>query len=398
MKIIRFLAENIKRIKVVEITPDGNIVQVSGPNDSGKTSVLDAIWWALDGGRNIQKKPLRTGATKGLIELDLGEMVVSRSFTESGSYLTVTNADGAVFSSPQKVLDKLIGKLSFDPLGFLRQKPSEQVATLEGIAGVDGSEVRKLNVADYDLRRDLNRDAKAARVKADGIEIVEGYANPTPINISKLRDRIAAATKDQAEHQARVDEIATLEARITAGKKMIKSLEGQLSALQDVPAMEDVDMEALNAEFDAAEYQNERTRNAAQKAAHIAEAESLEHQAEKLTEAMENRSAAFRAEVAAAELPLEGLGLDLEENIVTFNDLPLDQASTAAQTRISTAIAMKANPTIRVIRIQDGSLLDAKSLALISKMADDEDYQIWIETVDTSGKVGVVLEDGLVVS
>jgi len=113
---------------------------------------------------------------------------------------------------------------------------------------------------------------------------------------------------------------------------------------------------------------------------------------------MENRSAAFRAEVAAAELPLEGLGLDLEENIVTFNDLPLDQASTAAQTRISTAIAMKANPTIRVIRIQDGSLLDAKSLALISKMADDEDYQIWIETVDTSGKVGVVLEDGLVVS
>ena len=38
MKIVRLTAENIKRLVAVEITPDGNVVQITGKNGAGKTS------------------------------------------------------------------------------------------------------------------------------------------------------------------------------------------------------------------------------------------------------------------------------------------------------------------------------------------------------------------------
>lgn len=61
---------------------------------------------------------------------------------------------------------------------------------------------------------------------------------------------------------------------------------------------------------------------------------------------------------------------------------------------MSVAIAMASNPKLRVLRIKDGSLLDKASLALLESMADDRDYQVWIERVDTSGTVGIIMEDG----
>lgn len=49
MKIVSLTAENVKKLTVVEITPAGNLVQITGKNGQGKSSVLDAIWWALAG-------------------------------------------------------------------------------------------------------------------------------------------------------------------------------------------------------------------------------------------------------------------------------------------------------------------------------------------------------------
>ncbi len=66
----------------------------------------------------------------------------------------------------------------------------------------------------------------------------------------------------------------------------------------------------------------------------------------------------------------------------------------AEKLRASVSIAMAMNPKLRVIRVRDGSLLDEDGLRLLAEMADKSDYQIWIERVDSSGKVGFVLEDG----
>ena len=93
-------------------------------------------------------------------------------------------------------------------------------------------------------------------------------------------------------------------------------------------------------------------------------------------------------------MPISGLGFD--DDGVTYQGVPLKQASAAEQLRVSVAMAMALNPKVRVIRITDGSLLDSDNLALIEQMAADQDFQVWIERVDETGTVGVVIEDGQV--
>ena len=138
MKIIRLTAENVKKLKVVDITPVGNMVQVTGKNGSGKTTVLDSIWWALGGKEGIQSVPIHTGEKKARIRLDLGEFVVERKFTPSGTTITVSNSDGAVYPSPQAMLDSLLGGRSFDPLAFSRMSPRAQFDELKRVSNKIG--------------------------------------------------------------------------------------------------------------------------------------------------------------------------------------------------------------------------------------------------------------------
>ena len=91
---------------------------------------------------------------------------------------------------------------------------------------------------------------------------------------------------------------------------------------------------------------------------------------------------------------VDGLGFD--DDGVTYQGVPFSQASASEQIRVSLAMAMSLNPKLRVIRILDGSLLDAENLAQIADMAKDNDYQVWIERVGTADGIGVVIEDGAV--
>ena len=129
MKIIRFEAEHVKRLQAVEITPAGHVVEITGKNGAGKTSILDSIWWALAGTRTHQPEPINREHTKARIKLDLGDLVVERKFkilppapgmidTRLTTQITVTNAEGHEQRSPQGILDTLLGTLSFRPAGL----------------------------------------------------------------------------------------------------------------------------------------------------------------------------------------------------------------------------------------------------------------------------------------
>ena len=88
MRIISLQAENLKRLVAVNIQPDGNVVEITGKNGAGKTSVLDAIYWALAGKDGIQSTPIRKGEDHAVIKLDLGELKVVRKFKsgDDGGY------------------------------------------------------------------------------------------------------------------------------------------------------------------------------------------------------------------------------------------------------------------------------------------------------------------------
>ena len=126
MKIVNLKAENFKKIKAVDITPEDNTVIISGKNGQGKTSLLDSIFTALTGKSRDLKKPIREGEDKATIEVDMGDYKVIRTFTEKNNNLKVVNKDGSVWPKPQTMLDDIIGRLSFDPLDFTRKKEKEQ--------------------------------------------------------------------------------------------------------------------------------------------------------------------------------------------------------------------------------------------------------------------------------
>ena len=412
MKILKLQAENVKRLVAVEITPSGNVVEITGANGQGKTSVLDSIWWALAGTSAVQAEPIRKGETKARIRLDLGEITVERRFTPNGSSLIVENAEGARFPGPQRMLDSLLGSLTFDPLAFTRLKPREQFDELRRVAqiDVDIDRLDALNRGDFQRRTDLNREAKQARARADGIA-VPNDAPEQPIDTASIVDQMEGAARHNADIEARRARRVAAEQKIDgltrdAGDKRARAAvliseaeqhEAEAADLRkrldEAGALPDpLDVAELRARLDQAQRRNEGVQRRRDRDAALADAVRLEAEAAALTEAMAARDAEKAAAVARAELPVPGLGLG--DGVVTYNGVPLDQASGAEQLRVSLAIAMAANPKLRVIRITDGSLLDEASMALVAEQARARDYQVWIERVDTSGQVGFVIEDG----
>lgn len=458
MKIVSLQAENIKRLTVVEIKPDGNLVQITGPNGSGKTSVLDSIWWALAGASHIQSAPIRRGATEARIRLDLGELVVTRTFRDGRpSTIRVEQAEGFLAKSPQDLLNSLLGALTFDPLAFTRDKPKDQFDTLRQFApGVDFDAIDAANRTDFSNRTDVNRSAKQARAAADDVKVPEAITDETVfIDEQALTIALANAGEHNAQLQRRAERRQAARENIEAGPARLAQIErdahdvattakrhtdtrtaeldAEIERLQKLranflegleiaqheieetcakeldaarntmaadklaldtaePLPEPIDIPSLTHAIAEARRINQGVNARDARAKLQQRADELEADAERLTKAMIDRDTAKQKAIAEAELPVPGLGLG--DGIVTMNGIPFDQASDAEQLRVSIAIAMASNPKLRVIRVRDGSLLDEKALALLAEMADEKDYQVWVERVETSGTVGIVMEDG----
>lgn len=409
MKIISLQAENLKRLKAVEIRPDGNLVQVTGRNGAGKTSVLDAIWWAMAGTRNVQAEPIRRGAEKARIRLDLGELVVTRTFTakEGGEHttnLTVETAEGARFGSPQAVLDAIIGDLAFDPPAFGRMAPKDQFNAVRALVpDVDFEAIAKAQQEDFDARAAHNRRAKELRAQAQGIGLPAGPV-PAPIDLTKLEADLANAASHNVDIEQRRgrraaaqqaidsldEEIAELAEKLDAARAQREALASKLAEAEALP--EPIDTAAVQQQLQAARLSNAHAERAAAKAKHDSDAQAAEDASAALTRAMATREAEKQAAIAKAKLPVEGLSFGADHLIL--NGAPFDQASDAEQLRASIAIAGALNPKLRVIRVRDGSLLDEDGMAMLAQYAEANDLQVWVEKVDSTGAVGFVIEDG----
>ena len=437
MRIVNLKAENVKRLEAVDITPDGNVVEITGRNGAGKTSVLDAIWWALAGKATHQSEPIRRGQDKATICLDLGDLVVTREFerktrsepagTDERKPVTdkvttrirVATSEGARYQSPQSMLDKLLGSLSFDPLKFARMGAGDQYETLRKLLGLDFTDTEIHIQAHYDNRTEFNRKAKHMRENADGIQVPDGTGDE-PVSVQQLLTDLAAAERHNSDHAKEVHRRRELrigieakaeaagaklqrgQAMLARAKRMIAEAEVESDAANEeinnlctLPALDDpVDTEPLRKAIGEAETTNEHVKNKRRKAELIQSAEAQERLSRNCTENINKLRDQIRETIEAADMPVPGL--NLERGMVTLEGLPLEQASDADKLRVSCAIAMRSDQALKVIRVRDGSLLDEHSMKVLEQMAKDSDYQVWIERVDTSGKVGIVIEEGKV--
>lgn len=465
LKIINLTAENVKRIRAVSITPDGAIVDINGKNGQGKTTVIDCIWWALEGAEHIQAMPINKDADFARIKLELGpsaghtEMTVRKTFTAAGNVtLTVENAEGFRAPSPQAMLDSFLGALSFDPLGFTRMKPREQFDALRAAVDlpIDIGALDEANRADFAKRTEINRDARSKRTAAESVQVPEGLPEQA-VDTTALLKRMADASTHNSEIERRKSARATATAQVAAYKSeadaicaagaqraasiasardrrlaeidaeierlttqrdtlvrksevdikdteaetsvsvtnklaLASELQAKLDAAEALP--EAIDVSALQKEIEAAQVINRGVETRARRRALEAEAEAFEAQAKALTDAMDARNKEKADAIGAADMPVAGLSFG--DGHVLLNGVPFEQASKAEQTVVGMRIAMAANPRLRVIRIEDGSLLDSDTMKIIADLAEKHDYQVWIERVDSTGTTGFVIEDGRV--
>jgi DNA repair exonuclease SbcCD ATPase subunit len=425
LRIVKLVAENVKGLKAVEIVPDQNFQVIAGRNAQGKSSVLDAIWLALGGGSASKSfdRPVREGADSAMAQLDLGEYIVTRKWTSNEkSTLSVTSKEGAKFSSPQKLLDELIGKLSFDPLAFANLDEKKQMDTLMALVDlpVDPAEIDRQKKSVFDERTMVNREVKNLKAQFDAMPYHQGVPEDEVQMSDVLKEMQEAqrvieennATRKKLsdlsnEYQKLTFNVDGINAEIQRLEEQLSSLKSQrnetLSRLEDmaqdgaelsehVKGLVDPDLSEFHNKLQVIDDTNAKVRdNKIKFQREVAYDRSLSH-ANQLTKALESLDANKQAIMKEAKFPIEGLSFD--ESGVLYNGVPFKQCSAAERLKVSMAMAMALNPKLRVIRILDGSLLDSTNMNLIQEMVKEKDYQVWIEVVDESGKVGITIEGG----
>jgi hypothetical protein len=430
MKIIKLQAENFKKLKAVEIIPQGNIVEITGKCEQGKTTVLDAISAALCGTK--WDEPIRTGEDKGKIVIDLGDKIVTRTFTKAGGTLKVESKDGAKYPSPQALLDKMVGKIAFDPLAFSREKdPKKQVdmllkvvdikvdvAHLKDISGivvpVMDNPLDMLNQAYksvYEERTAVNRQADAAVKTLGSLAKVEKIE---PVLLTELvaeRDRLEginrdnkAVTDEEFKQRNRIDQmkenkelarrqieelsvkLADFLVLMDKENQTLVALSAKVAKLKDQPLTE------INAKISTADATNLQAQQYLDYQAKDAETKKHQAEATDLTLKIEAIKKYKTEIISNTKFPVPGL--DFAGGGVVFNSKPFSQASGAEKMRVGIGIGMSANPDLRVIMLDGYESLDSDQRAIVEELASEHDFQVWCSTVTNNGTVGFYIEDG----
>lgn len=393
MKIIELRAQNVKRLRAVDITPDGTLQVIGGRNAQGKSSVLDAIWLALGGGKASKETPLpiRDGEQKASVRLDLGELVVTRTWTQKGTSLKVENAEGAQYKSPQGMLDELLSGLSFDPLAFTRLSAREQKEALLDLVdlGIDLDALEAEKKAAYDQRTEIGRQGKAiGDVTVDeSLPAEETSASEIIATIRSAGDSNAIRERLRGRSEACAADVERLEKELQEARLAFDD-----ALAEEAAAPKFVDVAPLQEQLATIEETNAAIRANNTARAKAAEKQRLAVEWKRLSGVLDALDAEKAKALKAAKFPVAGLSFD--ESGVLYNGVPLSQASSAEQIRVSVAMGMALNPKLRVLMIKDGSLLDEDSMAAIRQQVTDGGFQLWIERVGDADQGAVILEDG----
>ena len=408
LRVVKLSAENYKRLSAVEITPDldAATVTIAGRNAQGKSSVLDAIWAALSNTAAAKgtttTRPIRDGEKTARVTVDLGDIIVTRKWEGDKNTLIVESADGARFPSPQKMLDDLIGRLSFDPLAFASLPAKAQQAELLNLVELPFNpvELAAKRKGLFDQRADIGREGKQLKGQLDGYPQPAADLPETELSVSQLVSELRAA-QGQEQERADAERGAERAARVIAeAEETLKIARRDLEVAQErltgLPEMRDLaaSLSAIETQIDNAESINNSVRTEAERKRIEENSNAKRVEYKSLTSQLEQLDKSKSEALSNAKFPVDGLGFD--DDGVTYNGVPFAQASSAERLRVSVAMAMALNPKIRVIRIADGSLLDSENLAVIEAMAAEQGFQVWIEVVDETGAIGVVIEDGAV--
>lgn len=414
VKITAFEAENVKRIKAVQLTPDANgLTVIGGRNNQGKTSVLDAIAWALGGDRNKPASAKREGSANDprlKVELSNG-IVVERKGKNSSLYVLDPSGNKA----GQKLLDSFIDQLALDLPRFMDSSDREKADTLLRIIGVG----EQLAVLDTELAQLENRRLEVGRIarqKRGAAEELPFYAEAPSEEISaaELIERQQEILAKNAANRALRDEVGKLEVesinllqQVEQLNEHIRTLEEQRDSLQLKMAQVAADHERAKQAADEAEDEptdeierdleqidqtNERIRANRRREMAILEAEGFEEDYRNLNADVDAKRDERLALLNGVEMPLEGLSVD--GGSLTYLGQPWDGMSGSDRLKVATAIVRKLKPECGFVLVDKLEQMDTETLAEFGAWAESEGLQVIGTRVATDDSCTIIIEDG----
>ena len=289
LKIINLNISNLLRISAVDITPKDNTVIISGKNGQGKTSVLNAISFALGGKKLIPKEPIKEGEKTAKVVVDLGKYTVTRKWTANDkSYLKVTTKDGAQYPNPQNLLSELVGSLSFDPIEFAnmckdakgQKKQKDMLLELVDI-GINLDDMRKKINTHVEGRKTINKHLSQKQGELSGMLEVE-KCEEDEVFISELLKELEFANNDKRQNNVArkntedkkleideeaeslsemEEELKNLQKQIAKKKELIVSMEIEEKKYLSISEnLTDIDTSAIQGKIRNAETENARIR------------------------------------------------------------------------------------------------------------------------------------------
>jgi hypothetical protein len=417
LHIVSLEVHNVKRIRALRIRPNGSTVLIGGRNEQGKSSCLDAIEMALGGAKSIPLEPVRHGARKGEIDVALGDIAtqevefkIERSLTSKGPTLVVRGKDGIELPSPQKLLDTLFARMTFDPFAFSRMDKDDQSVLLKKLVGLDFTDLEAARAKAYAERTEVNKEVKRLQAVIKSGEFYP-EAPKQPVNVAALTEKLqvhrnavgsrntlkALIDQDRAKLGFIDEQIAKLERELAEAKIRREQQVKVIAAAEEALPPEPAPVDDVQHQLSTAEATNAKVRANAERMKLEKELDAKITEAEDLSGAIASIDAEKAELLAKAKFPVDGLSFDDDGAGPMLNDVPLAQASQAAKLRLSVAIGAALNPRIKVMLIREGAFLDDNSLQLLSELAEQHGCQCWVERVGTGDKAAIIIEDGEIV-
>lgn len=402
VKINELLIENVKRVKAVQFEPSADgLTIIGGRNGQGKTSVLDAIAWALGGNNYKPSIPERDGALVPPnlhIELSNGLIVERKG---KNSTLKVTDPNGN--KSGQQLLNEFVSTLALDLPKFINGSDKDKADSLLKILGI-GDVLAQLDTKEnqlYAQRTEVGRIADRKKKAADEMPMYPNVPKE-PVSATELikqqqeilarngeneRKRQAAARYEQMLAEA---QIAFDEAKAALQKAEQDCLTARKSA-EDLHDESTAELEKNLAEIEAL---NIKIRANSTKETAEVEANNLQQEYDGLTGQIESVREERSKLLDSAELPLPGLSV--KDGKLIYNNMPWDGMSGSDQLKVATAIVRKLNPQCGFVLMDKLEQMDLETLQEFGAWLKQEGLQVIATRVSTGDECSIIIEDGMV--
>ena len=415
MKINRLEIENVKRIHaaVVEPTPNGLTI-IGGKNRQGKTSVLDAIAWALGGKKYQPSQAVNADSTippRLKVIMDNG-LVVERKGKNSD--LKVTDPTGK--KGGQQLLDEFVEELALNLPKFMEASGKEKANTLLQIIGV-GPQLTELDQKEKELYQERLYVGRTADQK-------EKFAKEQPYYPDAPQELVSPSEliRQQQDILARNGEKARIRANAAEAERKAAAAEQALSIAYGAAAEAEKRLEEAKAAYNKAMEEKEIAFSSAENAgedestaeleANIADIEAInikvranlnKIQAEEdakeyrdkytlLTQKIEDVRSEKTSLLDNADLPMPGLSVMDGELI--YNGQKWDNMSSAEQMIVSASIVRKLNPKCGFVLLDKLEAMDLDTLQEFEKWLEQEGLQAIATRVSTGEECSIIITDG----